>query len=65
MAGLMHDLLGRQHSAGLEQELVQGWTGKVYVVTDLNENWSPPEGRGEYKIIEGFHVQLKNTQFFG
>ena len=65
LAGLLHDLWGRQHSAGLERELVQGWSGTLLqAVADLSRNWGPPDTAPAFKIISGFPRRLEETLAF-
>ena len=67
LAGLLHDLWGRQHSTGLTHELVQGWSGTiVQAVADLSSNWAPPGVSTGFRIVSGFPRLVEETlEFLG
>jgi len=65
LAGLLHDLWGRQHSVGLKRELVHGWSGAVLqAIAELKLNyWVPGAARG-FEVVAQFPQQLEDMLAF-
>jgi hypothetical protein len=59
LAGLLSDLWGRQPSAGLQAELVEGWAGAlVQAVADVARTWTAPEQTPWFAELEDFEHRL-------
>ena len=56
--------LGR--AAGVERELVQGWSGVILqAIADLSRNWAPPDIKAPaFKIVSSFPALLEKTLAF-
>jgi CHAT domain-containing protein len=65
LTGVLHDLWGRQHSVGLQPDLVEGWSNTLAEATrDVAREWAEPEmSRWQERLAE-FNEHLEETLAF-
>jgi hypothetical protein len=65
LTGVLHDLWGRQHSVGLQPDLVEGWSNTlVEAIHDVARNWANPEMNPWHERLADFHEHLEETLAF-
>jgi CHAT domain-containing protein len=65
LTGVLHDLWGRQHSVGLQPDLVEGWSNTlVEAIHDVARSWANPDAAPWQERLAQFAQHLNETLAF-